>query len=230
MSSIHQTSDHSLAAKLRGFGPIGIFAILVIIFSGNIVLPGMILLPVGAIFALLWTRFSHTPWRQIGYIRPKSWSLTAVIGLMVGTVLKFFMKAIILPLLGDPINHTYHFLAGNTAILPTAVLAMLVTGFAEETVFRGYLFERFGKLFGTGLRATLLILFLTSTLFALGHLYDQGTNGMVQAAITGLVFGSIYSITRNLWLAMIAHAAFDLTVLTIIYLNLESKVAHLLFD
>ena len=37
------------------------------------------------------------------------------------------------------------------AALPAAVYAMIVgAGFGEETVFRGYLFERFGKLFGSG--------------------------------------------------------------------------------
>jgi membrane protease YdiL (CAAX protease family) len=231
LRAIHQIPDNNFAAALRGFGPVGIFTVLLIIFSGSIVLPGMILLPVSAILVLLWRRLSATPWQEIGYIKPKSWIATAGIGVVVGTTLKFFMKAIIMPLLGaDPINHTYHFLAGNAAVLPMAVLAMLITGFAEETVFRGFLFERLRKLFGSGRGATVLILLLTSALFALGHLQNQGLSGMEQAAITGLVFGTIYANTRNLWLAMITHAAFDLAALAIIYLNLETKIAHLFFS
>ena len=57
------------------------------------------------------------------------------------------MKAFLMPLLGaDPVNQAYHFLVGNRALLPQGVWAMLAAGFGEETVFRGYAFERLGKL------------------------------------------------------------------------------------
>ncbi|HUL68950.1 MAG TPA: CPBP family intramembrane glutamic endopeptidase, partial [Gemmatimonadales bacterium] len=60
------------------------------------------------------------------------------------------MKGVIMPLLGaPPINPVYHYLTRNSALLPAAIWAMLVAGFGEETVFRGFLFERFGKLFGS---------------------------------------------------------------------------------
>ena len=62
-------------------------------------------------------------------------------------------------------------------------------GFGEETVFRGYMFERLGKLFGSGAWVKPLIVML-----------------------------------------MFAHAAFDLTALGLIYGNLESDVAHLIFN
>lgn len=91
-------ADDRIAARLRGFGPLGILAILVI--------------------------------------------------LALGIAFKFLMKTIVMPLLGaDPVNHAYHYLAGNRAALLGAVWAMIVVaGFGEETVFRGYMFERFGKL------------------------------------------------------------------------------------
>jgi hypothetical protein len=48
------------------------------------------------------------------------------------------MKALVMPLLGaDPINHTYHYLVGNTAALPAFMI--LSGGFGEETVDRGFL-------------------------------------------------------------------------------------------
>jgi membrane protease YdiL (CAAX protease family) len=70
---------------------------------------------------------------------------------------------------------------------------------------------------------------LTSTVFALAHYSNQGLAGVEQAAITGLVFGTIFAVTGRLWMLMCAHAAFDLTALAIIYWNLESAVAHLVF-
>jgi membrane protease YdiL (CAAX protease family) len=68
---------------------------------------------------------------------------------------------------------------------------------------------------------------VTSTLFALGHYAVQGLAGAEQATITGLVFGTIFAITGRIFTLMVAHAAFDLTAVAIIYWNLESKVAHL---
>ncbi|MEO6263381.1 MAG: CPBP family glutamic-type intramembrane protease [Luteimonas sp.] len=51
-----------------------------------------------------------------------------------------------------------------------------------------------------------------------------------QATIVGLVFGTIFAVTGRIWMLMVAHAAFDLTAYAIIYWNLESTVAHLVFQ
>jgi membrane protease YdiL (CAAX protease family) len=52
---------------------------------------------------------------------------------------------------------------------------------------------------------------------------------MQQGMIVGLVFGATFAVTGRIVMLMIAHAAFDLTALAIIYLDLESAVAHLIF-
>ena len=94
---------------------------------------------------------------------------------------------------------------------------------------QGYLFERLGKLFGTGAGAKVSIVLLTSALFALGHYSNLGLPGVEQAMITGLTFGTIFAITGRIWMVMCAHAAFDLAAVAIIYWNLEATVAHLVF-
>lgn len=222
-------SEDRLAADLRGFRPTGIVAILVIVLSGTIS-PGHVAIPLGALLVLVWARWSRTPWREIGYVRPKSWIGGLAIGLGFGIAFKLLMKAVVMPLLGaDPINPTYHFLAGNRAMLAPAAWAMIVAGFGEETVFRGYMFERLGKLLGPGAVARTTIVLLTSALFAGAHYADQGLAGTEQAAITGLAFGSIFAVTGRLWMLMCAHAAFDLAALAIIYWNVEADVAHLIF-
>jgi membrane protease YdiL (CAAX protease family) len=215
-----------LAADLRGFGPLGILAILVIVLAG--IVP---FVPLSAILVLVWVRWSRTPWREIGYVWPKSWTRDLAVGIAFGIAFKFLMKAMVMPLLGaPPINQAFHYLAGNRAALPGAVYLMIVrAAFGEETVFRGYLFERFGKLFGSGVRAKTLIVLLTAGLFGLGHLSQQGLAGVEQGTIVGLVFGTIFAVTGRIWMLMFAHAAFDLTALAIIYWNLESDVAHLIF-
>jgi membrane protease YdiL (CAAX protease family) len=219
-------SHNSFAEELRGFGPIGILAILVIVFAGNYPL-----VPLSAILVLVWVRWSRTPWREIGYVRPKSWVRTVVVGIVFGIAFKFLMKAIMMPMFGAPaINPAYHYLAGNQAVLPGAVWAMVVgAGWGEETAFRGYMFERLGKLFGPGVWAKTSIVLITSVWFGLGHYSVQGLAGVEQSTIFGLLFGTIMAISGRSWMLMIAHAAFDLTALAIIYWDVESQVAHLVF-
>ena len=187
--------------------------------------------PLGAILVLLWVRWSRTPWRDIGYVRPKSWTRDLAVGMAVGIAFKLLMKALVMPLLGaPPINQAYQYLTGNRAALLGAVyLVVAGGGFGEETVFRGFLFERFGKLFGSGVSAKTGIVLLTTAWFALAHYPEQGLPGVEQALVTGLVFGAIFAVTGRILLPMVAHALFDLTALAIIYWNLESKVAHLIF-
>ena len=187
--------------------------------------------PLGGLLVLVWAWGSRTPWSEIGFARPRSWIAVVAVGVLLGVVLKLILKAIVMPLLGaDPVNPTYHYLAGNRAALPGAVWAMIVcAGFGEEAVFRGFLFERFGKLLGSGTRAKVVIVVVVSVVFGASHYLDQGLPGMQQATIVGLVFGSIFAVTRRIWMLMVAHASFDLAALAIIYFDVESKVAHLCF-
>jgi len=171
------------------------------------------------------------PWRKLGFIRPRSWLATVSAGIAFGAVFKLVMKAVVMPLLGAaPINPAYHYLAGNTAALPGMfVLVLFGAGFGEELVFRGFLFERLGKLFGSefpGKAATVLI---TSALFGLIHYPGQGLAGVEQAAFTGLAFGTIFAMTGSIFFPMIAHAAFDVMAVLIIYWDLETYFAHLVF-
>src|SRR5471030_855269 len=116
------SSDDHFAAQLRGFGPVGIVAILAIL-SGYAVITTL-----GAVLVLLWKRTSRTPWREIGYVRPRSWIATVVAGIVFGTVCNLAMKIMVMQLLGaDPINHAYHYLAGNRAAIPLTLFTFIVT-------------------------------------------------------------------------------------------------------
>ena len=61
------------------------------------------------------------------------------------------------------------------------------------------------------------------------HYPVQGLARVQQATVVGLIFGAIFAVTGQLWMLMCAHAAFDLTALAIIYWNLETDVARLIF-
>jgi membrane protease YdiL (CAAX protease family) len=141
------------------------------------------------------------------------------------------MKAIVMPLLGaPPINQAYHWVTGNPAALPGMLyLLIVVAGFGEETLYRGWMFERLGKLLGTSVWAKTSIIVLTSVVFALPHYLDQRMPGVEQALISGLVFGTIFAVTGRIFLLMVAHVAFDLAALALIYWDCEREVAHFFF-
>ena len=219
------SADDRVAAELRGFGLVGIAAILVIL-AGNLLFS-----PLSAVLVLVWVYWSRTPWQEIGYVRPKNWIKTAGVGIVFGVALKLLMKAIVMPLLGaPPINQAFHYLAGNRAAIPGALwLMIVVAGFGEETLYRGYMFERLGKLFGSSIAAKTAIVLITSVIFGLLHYPVQQVAGAEQATITGLVFGTIFAITGRIWMLIFAHAAFDLIAHALIYWNLETSVAHWIF-
>jgi membrane protease YdiL (CAAX protease family) len=149
-------SGDRVAVRLRGFGPLGILAMLVV-FAGNLVI-----VPLSAILVLLWAQRSGTPWSELGFVRPGSWARSVFVGIAFGIALKFLMKIMVMPLLGaEPVNQAYHYVVGNPSALPGMFYAIIVgAGFGEETLFRGFLFERLGRLFGSSARARTLIVLL----------------------------------------------------------------------
>lgn len=214
-----------MRGELRGFGPTGLLAIAVIV-AGNLAGP-----LVGAPLVLLWAAASGTRFRELGFTRHRRWALTIGAAVILGIAFKLLMKAVVMPLLGaDPINWAYHYLAGNTAALPLMLVNVIVAaGFGEEIVYRGYLFERLGKLLGTRVLAKAAIVVMGAAIFGAAHYGNQGLAGVQQAAIVGLVFGTFFAVTNRLWPLIIAHAAFDVAALFIIYWDVEAQIAHWVF-
>ncbi|HZE57355.1 MAG TPA: hypothetical protein VE031_05835, partial [Chthoniobacterales bacterium] len=85
----NESPDERVSAQLRGFGSLGIVSILIIL-AGN-----FLVVPLSAILVLAWVSLSQTPWREIGYVRPRSWARTLVIGIVFGVAFKFLMKAVV---------------------------------------------------------------------------------------------------------------------------------------
>jgi hypothetical protein len=224
-AALQSEEQNSSAARLRGFGPVGIIAILIIL-AGNFVF-----LPLSAILVLVWAQLSHTAMREIGLVPPKDWWKTAVTGITLGALFKIGMKSLVMPLFGAPAqNPAYHFLAGNTVALPGMLYAVIIgAGFGEEVLYRGFLFERLRKLLGNSRSSAALIIVITSAFFASVHYPEQGIAGAEQAFMTGLVFATLYVVTGNLWLSMFTHAVFDVVAVAMIYWNVEAWFAHLLF-
>jgi membrane protease YdiL (CAAX protease family) len=227
----------AFACELRGFGAVGLFAI-VVIAAGNV-----LFIPLTGLLVLLWAWRSGTPWERIGYVRPRSWVGEALLGLVLGGVLKLVLKTLVMPLMfSDPLNHAYGYLRGNPSAIPPVLFAIVFgAGFSEETFFRGFLTERvraWGRRDtepssiehrGDEQRVKVAAVLIPAVLFGLAHLREQGMPGAVQALLFGLVFGLAYARLGRLWPLMWAQVGFDLVALWIIYAGLEEKVGHLIF-
>ena len=101
--------DDRLAARLRGFGIVGLAA-WAAIYIGSVALPGL-----GALLVAAWAYRSRTAWADLGFARPHSWMRTIAIGLALGVPLRLFTKLVLLPLLDAPPNPAFQYLEGNTA-------------------------------------------------------------------------------------------------------------------
>lgn len=79
-----------ISRELRGFGPIGLLAIAVIL-AGNLVV-----VPVSAILVLVWARVTETPLGALGFRVPKRWAVPVAAGIVLGFLLKLTMKAVVM--------------------------------------------------------------------------------------------------------------------------------------
>jgi membrane protease YdiL (CAAX protease family) len=86
----------------------------------------------------------------------------------------------------------------------------------EEIYFRGFLFEKIEK-FGGGL----ISIVITSTLFGIAHMSYGKIFPALMPIVMGVVLGFIVYKTKNLYSAIIAHVAFNLTSLTLAYIGQE---------
>jgi membrane protease YdiL (CAAX protease family) len=224
--AVRLTIDQRVATSLKGFGFLGSIAFLVI--AG-----GALLAPfIAAVLILIWAWLSYTPLAEIGLKRPKSWISTIVIGIVAGVAFKLLLKSIVLPYFGAPeTNAAFQFLHGNTREFWNWIPQLIVlVGFSEELLFRGYLLNRLTLIFGQSAAAKVLMVLISAFLFGIAHWSMQSFWGSFQAGIVGLAFASAYLLNgQRLWSLIVAHAAFDIFAFWIIYAGMEEKFAHLVF-
>jgi membrane protease YdiL (CAAX protease family) len=85
----------------------------------------------------------------------------------------------------------------------------ILSGFLEETLFRGILFRWFEEFAGSW-----AALPVTAALFGLVHIMNPNATWFSTFAIAveaGLLFGGAYMLTRSLWLPIGLHAAWNFT-------------------
>jgi membrane protease YdiL (CAAX protease family) len=216
--------DLRTAAALRRMGPIGAAAAIAIIAS-SVLAP-----PLAALLVFLWAWLSRTPLADLGLSAQRGWAATVVGGIVAGVALYLLMKGVVLPRLGAPtMSAVYGHLRGDfNAFLIEVPQMIVLAGFAEEVVFRGFLINRLQAWLGHSFFSAIAIVIITAGIFGPLHYLTYGWFGAVQATIVGVLFAAAYlAIGRYLWPLVVAHATFDVAAIWVIYAGLEERVAQL---
>lgn len=180
---------------------------------------GMIF-PLG--LATLFLRREGKGWPDLGFPKRISWwrfigFTLAALGLTM--LVNGFVVGPLLNALDAPttdISILTAALEGNT-LNYVVFMVFIVWGsaaFGEELIARGFILNRFSKLFGTSIAVV-----AQAVIFALAHSY-QGITGMVTIFVLAVVFGGVYIRSgRNLWPLIAAHGILDTIGITAIYLG-----------
>lgn len=217
-----------------------LFAVEVVVVAGIFYLDYRGLLPVSKtpyLFLLGWIslRIRSLRWRDVGLNFDQPLLKLFVIGVVVGVGMEALELFATQPLLTKLLNKgpdldEFRRLIGSIQLLIIGiVLAWVLAAFGEETVWRGYLLNRFADLFGRSTSAWIVSAILISLLFGLAH-FPQGPTGVIENVIDGAILAAVYFATnRNLLAPIIAHGIQDTVDVLLIYLGvypgLESRIA-----
>lgn len=101
------------------------------------------------------------------------------------------------------------------------IIASISIGVAEEFIFRGWLQNEVMKRYGNNKNGAIITILLSGLLFGLFHLVnvfsgqDLFTSIMqvIQTSTIGILFCSVYYVSRNIWSLVFLHSFYDFSIL-----------------
>ncbi|HEV8523802.1 MAG TPA: CPBP family intramembrane glutamic endopeptidase [Terriglobales bacterium] len=184
------------------------------------------------LFVIGWIslRLRDGGWKTVGLTQPRSWGRTIGIALAAAVFLQLVSEYVTVPLVTHwthrpPDLSSFKPIIGNVkAALAAFALIWTFAAFGEEMVYRGYLLTRAADLGGRSNAAYWLGLAYVTVLFGFGHYY-QGAAGVVDTAVSSMVFGAAYLLYgRNLWVPILAHGFSDTIALLLVFFNLVPEL------
>jgi membrane protease YdiL (CAAX protease family) len=127
------------------------------------------------------------------------------IGLLFGAIL--FSAVVGVAAVADVYNIVGE--GGTSDLIRMLIAVAILPGFMEELLFRGIMFRWIEELAGSW-----VALLITSALFGLAHAMNPNATAFSSFAIAleaGVLLGGAYMRTRNLWMAIGLHAAWNFT-------------------
>jgi membrane protease YdiL (CAAX protease family) len=146
-------------------------------------------------------RAERRPLTSIGLRRFAWWTIP--LGLLAG-VIATVVTAILVKVLNLGGNSSFALMLMSLP-LGTRLLVVLTAGIFEETLYRGYAFERIA----TWLNGKWAAAGLTLLMFTLGHIPAVGLDHLVPVLIVSSLITLLYLWRRDLVVNMVAHATVD---------------------
>ncbi len=177
----------------------------------NRIVASSILFILWVLFAALLLKLNGEGLSAIGLGRPSSVVRTILLGLLTAAIV--FAVVVILEHLDHGTNRLGDIgteLRGNPWLVAQRIaISLLIVGFVEEFIFRGFILTRLAYIFGRSNPAWILAIIVQAALFGLSHGYQQ-LYGMILTGAIGLFFGLIFVFGgRNLWIVIIGHGVYD---------------------
>ncbi len=156
----------------------------------------------------LWLR--RLSWRDVGLRKPRSWSITVLVGLGAGGLIVLFAKLVlptVLRLAGEEYEPGGLYpLEGNLSVFLMLLAGTWLLGAVmEEMVYRGYLLNRLVDLLGRDRWGWGTSFALSALIFSWAHgVYDFWF--LFMTFLHGLLMAGLYLMgRRNLWFSILAH-------------------------
>jgi membrane protease YdiL (CAAX protease family) len=160
---------------------------------------------------------------SLGLVVPRSWWMSDCLG---GAFISYFVYVVIRQRQKGQELRDRMRARGGAIMLPDTLgelkwfsLMCILSGVAEESLYRGFLYSYISHYLPHVKTAELVL--LTSLVFGIGHAY-QGWRGVASTTISGLIFGTLYVISGSLLLPAVVHSAGNLQGALILWPNLSS--------
>jgi membrane protease YdiL (CAAX protease family) len=184
---------------------------------------GVLAVLTGAAAAVAITLLRGGTLADLGFRAPRRLATVPLWALGIPVV--FVVAQNVVPLLLAPVfdlpqpdMSRYDVIRGNpAAALLFAVVLPLTAAVPEEILYRGFLIERFGNLFGGAKSAAVFAVLAQALVFGAVH-FQWGPGGILATSVMGAVWGFAYLLCgRNLWIVILAHSLAHIALVAQIY-------------
>lgn len=110
----------------------------------------------------------------------------------------------------------------NLSNVITLILFCISIGIYEEFLCRGWVLNEFLEQYGKTRRQVITSIFISSLIFGIMHISNIWVGGqtvvetvlqIVQATAAGVLFGSVYYRSKNIWSVVFLHSFYDFTIM-----------------
>jgi len=172
-------------------------------------------------FALVFARGQALS--DIGFRRPPRlwmvplWAVGILAAYIAGQALIPALVSSVIELPAPDVSRHNNVYQNLPAAIAMVLILPLTASIPEEVIYRGFLMDRFTRLFGASRTGTFLTILAQGLIFGSIH-FQWGVGGIIVTTIMGMIWGTAYVLCkRNLWIVIAAHSLGHILFVTQLY-------------